>query len=106
MYSIHVHIKNDIVSILLDTSGESLNRRGYREKGNRAPLKETLAAALVKLSGWRPNKDILYDPFCGSGTILIEAALIGANVAPGQADRATLRTHATKFVPGQVNRDP
>ena len=83
MYSIHVHIKNDIVSILLDTSGESLNRRGYREKGNRAPLKETLAAALVKLSGWRPNKDILYDPFCGSGTILIEAALIGANVAPG-----------------------
>lgn len=81
-YPIHVSIHKDIVTISLNTSGTALHKRGYREKGSEAPLKETLAAALVKISGWTGETPLI-DPFCGSGTIPIEAALIGRNIAPG-----------------------
>lgn len=83
-FTILVSIHKDIATISIDTTGarEGLFKRGYREKSMEAPLKETMAAALVKLSYW--NKDrVLYDPMCGSGTIAIEAALIGRNIAPG-----------------------
>lgn len=82
-YTIHVHIRNDIVSVLIDTSGESLNKRGYREKGNLAPIKETLACAIVKIATRYPEKDVIMDPLCGTGTILIEAARLAKNIAPG-----------------------
>ena len=75
-------ILKDRVQILIDTSGEGLHKRGYRANSGDAPLKETLAAAMVKLSRIYPDST-LYDPFCGSGTILIEAALIARNIAPG-----------------------
>jgi putative N6-adenine-specific DNA methylase len=81
-YSIYVSIKNDIAQIFINTSGEGLNKRGYRAIGNEAPLKETLAAAMVLLSNYRPEKT-LADVMCGSGTILIEAAMIMKNMAPG-----------------------
>lgn len=81
-YPIRVTIIKDEVTVCIDTSGESLHRRGYRKLTSKAPLTETLAAALIMLTPW--NKDrILVDPFCGSGTIPIEAAMIGANMAPG-----------------------
>lgn len=81
-FPIRVTIMKDEVTIGLDTSGESLHKRGYRLATVKAPITETLAAALIMLTPW--NKDrILVDPFCGSGTFPIEAALIGANIAPG-----------------------
>ncbi len=83
-FTILVSIHKDIATISMDTTGsrEGLFKRGYREKSAAAPLKETMAAALIQLSYW--NKDrILLDPMCGSGTIPIEAALIGRNIAPG-----------------------
>ena len=81
-YSILISILKDNVIVLLDTSGEGLHKRGYREKGNEAPLKETLAAALIRIARWRSFIPLI-DPLCGSGTLLIEAALIGLNQAPG-----------------------
>jgi putative N6-adenine-specific DNA methylase len=81
-YPIRVTILKDEVTVCIDTSGESLHRRGYRKLTSKAPITETLAAALILLTPW--NKDrILVDPFCGSGTIPIEAAMIGAKIAPG-----------------------
>ncbi|MCR3955704.1 MAG: class I SAM-dependent RNA methyltransferase [Gudongella sp.] len=81
-YRIEVSLLKDIATLTIDTSGEGLHKRGYRDRAGDAPIKETLAAAMVMLSYW--NKDrVLLDPFCGSGTILIEAALIGKNIAPG-----------------------
>ncbi len=81
-FPLRVSILKDIVTIGLDTTGESLHKRGYRKMIVKAPIEETLAAALIMLTPW--NKDrILVDPFCGSGTIPIEAAMIGANIAPG-----------------------
>ncbi len=81
-YPLRVTIMKDEVTVCLDTSGESLHRRGYRKLTSKAPITETLAAALIMLTPW--NKDrILVDPFCGSGTIPIEAAMIGARIAPG-----------------------
>ncbi len=80
--SVHVSVRNDLVRILLNTSGEALSRRGYRTWNGEAPLRETLAAALVELSGWRPGQP-LHDPCCGTGTILIEAALQSGRIAPG-----------------------
>ncbi len=81
-YPIRVFILKDMVTIALDTSGTSLHKRGYRQLVGKAPISETLAAALIMLTPW--NKDrILIDPFCGSGTFPIEAAMIGANIAPG-----------------------
>ncbi len=81
-YPLRVSIMKDIVTVGIDTSGDSLHKRGYRRMTAKAPLEETLAAALIMLTPW--NKDrILIDPFCGSGTIPIEAAMIGLNIAPG-----------------------
>lgn len=81
-YPIRVFIFKDMVSIGLDTTGTSLHKRGYRQLVGKAPISETLAAALLMLTPW--NKDrVLVDPFCGSGTFPIEAAMIGANIAPG-----------------------
>jgi len=81
-YPIHIQILKDEVTLSIDTSGSGLNKRGYRQYGNEAPLKETISAALVYLSRWRPDR-VFLDPLCGSGTIVIEAALIGKNIAPG-----------------------
>lgn len=81
-YQIQFSILKDKVTLMLDTSGEGLHKRGYRQISNIAPLKETLAAALVELSHWK-FEYTLCDPFCGSGTIPIEAAMIKRNIAPG-----------------------
>ena len=81
-YQIIVKSNKDQFIVSIDSSGESLHKRGYRTKANLAPMKETLAAALVKLSDWTPEKTLI-DTFCGSGTIGIEAALIAKNIAPG-----------------------
>lgn len=82
LFTIQVALLKDIATLTIDTSGVGLHKRGYRVSNVEAPIKETLAAALVLLSYW--NKDrVLYDPFCGSGTIPIEAAMIGRNIAPG-----------------------
>ena len=81
-YQVQFSIMKDNVSVCLDTSGEGLHKRGYRPAHNAAPLKETMAAAMVKLSRYR-GRDDFCDPFCGSGTIPIEAALIARNIAPG-----------------------
>jgi putative N6-adenine-specific DNA methylase len=81
-YPIYVFLNKDKVTLCIDTTGEALHKRGYREKSNQAPIRETLAASLVYLTPWRPGRPLI-DPLCGSGTILIEAAMIGLNMAPG-----------------------
>ncbi|MGX9133871.1 THUMP domain-containing class I SAM-dependent RNA methyltransferase [Rummeliibacillus sp. JY-2-4R] len=81
-YKIEVSILKDEVTLTIDTSGAGLHKRGYRLEQGEAPLKETLAAALVYISKWHPNRPFA-DPFCGSGTICLEAAMIGQNIAPG-----------------------
>ncbi len=82
MHAIQARLLNDRLTLLLDTSGEALHKRGYRREGGPAPLRETLAAAMLSLTRWRPHRPLV-DPFCGSGTIPIEAALIATNTAPG-----------------------
>ena len=79
---VQVSVHSDVVRILINTSGEALSRRGYRTWNGEAPLRETLAAALVHLSPWNPSLP-LYDPCCGTGTILIEAAFMASRIAPG-----------------------
>ncbi|SDZ58461.1 putative N6-adenine-specific DNA methylase [Evansella caseinilytica] len=79
---IEVAIHKDIATLTIDTSGTGLHKRGYRYLHNQAPLKETMAAALIQLTNWHPDRPFV-DPFCGSGTLPIEAALIGQNIAPG-----------------------
>ncbi|MBP2018288.1 putative N6-adenine-specific DNA methylase [Symbiobacterium terraclitae] len=81
-YSIEVSLLKDVVTVTLDTTGPGLHKRGYRKLAAEAPIKETLAAAMVLLSRWHPDRPLL-DPCCGSGTIPVEAALIGHNLAPG-----------------------
>lgn len=81
-FPIEISLLNDLATLTIDSSGPGLHKRGYRKAGSLAPLKETLAAALILLSRWRPDTELI-DPFCGSGTIPIEAALIGQNIAPG-----------------------
>ena len=81
-YQIQFAIMNDLAALYIDTSGAGLHKRGYRPAGNAAPLRETLAAAIVKLSRYR-GREAVCDPFCGSGTIPIEAALAALNRAPG-----------------------
>jgi putative N6-adenine-specific DNA methylase len=81
-FTIEVALLKDVATLTIDTSGPGLHKRGYRQLASKAPLKETLAAALVELSFWNTER-LLVDPFCGSGTILIEAAMIGLNIAPG-----------------------
>ena len=82
-FPIRIQIESDIVTLSIDTSGKGLNKRGYRAHMDRAPLRETLAAGLVLLSRWRPDRERLLDPLCGSATICIEAGLIAQNKAPG-----------------------
>jgi putative N6-adenine-specific DNA methylase len=96
-FPIRVTFMKDEITIGIDTSGESLHKRGYRKLISKAPITETLAAALILLTPW--NKDrILIDPFCGSGTIPIEAAMIGANIAPGM-NRSFLSEKWTDLIP-------
>ncbi|RIW33102.1 class I SAM-dependent RNA methyltransferase [Bacillus salacetis] len=82
VFKLEVAIHKDVASLTIDTSGQGLHKRGYRIGQGEAPLKETLAAALIQLTTWNPDRPFA-DPFCGSGTIPIEAALIGQNIAPG-----------------------
>lgn len=81
-YPVRVSLYKDIVTVALDTTGDSLHKRGYRKLTSKAPIEETLAAALIMLTPWRKDR-IFVDPFCGSGTFPIEAAMIAANMAPG-----------------------
>ena len=81
-YPVRIFLMKDEVTVTIDTTGESLHKRGYRTMTSKAPLKETLAAALILLTPWKADR-ILVDPFCGSGTFPIEAAMIAANIAPG-----------------------
>lgn len=81
-YPVRIFLLKDEVTVALDASGDSLHKRGYRTMTSKAPLTETLAASLIMLTPWRKDR-ILVDPFCGSGTFPIEAAMIAANVAPG-----------------------
>lgn len=87
---IHLHLTTDQATVYIDTSGEPLFKRGWREDKGDAPLKETLAAAMIAATGWEPHGDAplpLYDPCCGSGTVLIEAAQIACCIAPGMRRR-------------------
>src|SRR5690625_7116989 len=81
-YKVEVSMRQETALLTLDTSGAGLHRRGYRVDQGEAPLKETMAAALIMLTNWKPEQPLI-DPFCGSGTIPIEAAMIGQNIAPG-----------------------
>ncbi|MBN9645419.1 class I SAM-dependent RNA methyltransferase [Terrisporobacter glycolicus] len=81
-YPIFVFIHKDKVTLTIDTSGTALHKRGYRERANKAPIRETLAAAIMELVPWKPGRTLV-DPMCGSGTLLIEAAMKGINMAPG-----------------------
>lgn len=81
-YPVRVFLMKDIVTVGIDTTGISLHKRGYREVSGKAPITETLAAALIMLTPWRKDR-ILVDPFCGSGTFPIEASMMAANIAPG-----------------------
>ena len=80
--TINIHIANEQVTLSLDSSGDSLHKRGYRVATTEAPINEVLAAGMLLMAGWRGQSDF-YDPMCGSGTLLIEAALIARNIAPG-----------------------
>ncbi len=80
---LYVRLEDDVCTLSVDTSGELLHKRGWREETGPAPLRETLAASLLRLAGWRPGES-LHDPMCGSGTFLIEAAVQAAGLAPGR----------------------
>lgn len=96
-YPLRVFLYKDEVTVGIDTTGESLHRRGYRTLTSKAPITETLAAALIMLTPW--NKDrILVDPFCGSGTFLIEAAMMASNMAPGM-NRSFLSEEWNNIIP-------
>lgn len=95
-YPIRVTLMKDEVTIGLDTSGVSLHKRGYRLLSSKAPITETLAAALILLTPWKKDR-ILVDPFCGSGTFPIEAAMIAANIAPGM-NRSFISEKWTNFI--------
>ena len=97
-YPIRVFIKKDEVTVAIDTSGESLHKRGYRQATVKAPIAENLAAGLIMLSPWKPGRTLV-DPFCGSGTFLIEAAMMSANIAPGLDRHFTAETWADLIDP-------
>ena len=101
-YPVRVLLMKDHVSVCLDTSGASLHKRGYRAEAGEAPISETLAAALIMLTPWRGDR-ILVDPFCGSGTIPIEAAMMAANIAPGM-NRTFTAQKWTNLIPGECWR--
>lgn len=95
-YPVRVFINKDEVTVCLDTTGESLHKRGYRTQAGRAPISETLAAALIMLTPWKGDR-ILVDPFCGSGTFAIEAAMLAAGIAPGM-NRSFTSEKWTNFI--------
>ena len=99
-YPLRVFLKKDEVTIGLDTTGESLHKRGYRLMTAKAPLQENLAAALIMLTPWKKDR-ILVDPFCGSGTFVIEAALMAAGIAPG-ANRSFLSESWSNLIPKKM----
>lgn len=99
-YPLRVSLIKDRVTIGLDTSGESLHRRGYRKLAAKAPITETLAAALIMLTPWKRDR-ILIDPFCGSGTFVIEAAMMAMNMAPG-LNREFLSQHWSNLIPKKL----
>lgn len=102
LYQIQFSIMKNVVSLLIDTSGYGLHKRGYRPAANAAPLKETLAASLCNISRLRPYHT-LYDPMCGSGTILVEGALMARNIAPGIKRHFTAEKWAQ--VPAEIWKD-
>ena len=102
-YPIRIFLLKDEVMVALDTSGDSLHKRGYRLQTSKAPITETLAAALIMLTPWRKDR-ILVDPFCGSGTFPIEAAMIAANIAPGMNREFTAESW-TNIIPRQLWHD-
>lgn len=99
-YPIRIFLLKDEVMVALDTSGDSLHKRGYRLQTSKAPITETLAAALIMLTPWKKDR-ILVDPFCGSGTFPIEAAMIAANIAPGMNREFTAESW-TNLIPKQL----
>ena len=99
-YPIRIFLLKDEVMVALDTSGDSLHKRGYRLQTSKAPITETLAAALIMLTPWRKDR-ILVDPFCGSGTFPIEAAMMAANIAPGMNREFTAEAW-TNIIPRQL----
>jgi putative N6-adenine-specific DNA methylase len=99
-YPLRVFLLKDQVTLALDTTGESLHRRGYRLMTSKAPITETLAAAILLFSPWKGDR-ILVDPFCGSGTFPIEAAMIAANIAPGM-NRSFLAEGWTNLIPKKL----
>jgi putative N6-adenine-specific DNA methylase len=99
VYKIEVSLLKDKATLTIDTTGPGLHKRGYRTDTGQAPLRETLAAGLVLLSRWNPDR-ILADPLCGSGTIVIEAALIGKNIAPGL--KRNFVSEGWEIIPGKV----
>ncbi|GAF06459.1 THUMP domain-containing class I SAM-dependent RNA methyltransferase [Paenibacillus pini] len=101
-YVIEVNLLKDKALLTIDTTGPALHKRGYRKIATEAPLKETMASALVQISRWNPTRP-LYDPCCGSGTILIEAAMLGWNIAPGM--RRSFPSEHWHMVPQKLWKD-
>lgn len=99
-YPVRVFLMKDVVTVGIDTSGVSLHKRGYRQLQSKAPITETLAAALIMLTPWKKDR-ILVDPFCGSGTFPIEAAMIAANIAPGM-NRSFTAEEWTNLIPKKL----
>ncbi|PKM50151.1 MAG: RNA methyltransferase [Firmicutes bacterium HGW-Firmicutes-7] len=102
-FPMRVFIKKNIVSIGIDTSGASLHKRGYRQFSGIAPIRESLAAGIIQLSPWNKSR-VFADPFCGSGTFPIEAAMIGANIAPG-LNRGFVAEEWTNLIPSKFWTD-
>ena len=102
-YPVRVFLMKDIVTVGIDTSGVSLHKRGYRQLSSKAPITETLAAALIMLTPWRKDR-ILVGPFCGSGTFPIEAAMIAANIAPGM-NRSFTAEEWSNLIPKKARHD-
>lgn len=96
-YPVRVSLMKDVVTVAIDTTGVSLHKRGYRKLQSKAPISETLAAALIMLTPWKKDR-ILVDPFCGSGTFLIEAAMMASNMAPGM-NRSFLAEDWKELIP-------
>ncbi|MCI8298906.1 MAG: class I SAM-dependent RNA methyltransferase [Lachnospiraceae bacterium] len=99
-FPLRLFLMKDEVTAAIDTSGDSLHKRGYRTLASKAPITETLAAALILLTPWKQDR-ILVDPFCGSGTFPIEAAMIAANIAPGM-NRSFTAENWTNLIPRQL----
>lgn len=99
-FPVQIFLLKDEVTVALDTTGDPLHKRGYRTWTSKAPISETLAAALIMLTPWRADR-ILVDPFCGSGTFLIEAAMMAANIAPGM-NRSFTAEAWTHLIPKQM----